>query len=97
MCIRDSPQRFLFVEACGSTKVFAGHSLHCVDLDAIYGAGPRAFVAADAIVHVDVKPVARPLRQNVLVLMLRILPGNFSPRKVADDNTQPLQGRPDRA
>ncbi len=91
------PQRFLFRVHRRDAEVFAGNGFHRVDRDAIHRTRARAFIAADAIIHIDIQPVARPLRKNVLVLLIRILPRNLLPPKMANNNGQPLKGRPDGA
>ncbi len=92
--LRD-PQRFLLRIHRRDAEVFAGNGFHSVDRNAIHRARARAFIAADAIIHIDIQPVARPLRKNVRVLLIRILPRNFLPPKMANNDRQPLKGRPD--
>lgn len=91
------PQCFLFIEARCCAEIFAGNGFHGVDRNAIHGTRARAFIAADAIIHIDIQPVARPLRKNVLVLLFRILPRNLLPPEMANNNSQPLKGCPDGA
>lgn len=91
------PQRFLFIESCRNSQVFTGNRFHRVDRDTIHRTRARAFIAADAIVHIDIQPVTRPLRKNVGILRLRILPSNFLMSKMANNDRQPLKGRPDGA
>lgn len=89
------PQGLLFIEPGRNAEILPGNGFHRINRDAIHRTGTRAFIAADAIIHIDIQSVARPLRKNVCVLLIRILPRDLLPRKMANNYGQPLKGRPD--
>ena len=86
------PEAFL-VSCRRFAEVVRRQRLDRVDHDAVHRTGFRALVAADAIVHIDVQPVARTIGNEVF--FVRILNGHFFLEHVPERDFHPDHRSPE--